>query len=170
MKQLVCTSYDRDFVSLALGSLLIVERLDLLTDSLRPQRTARNSASLSRLEPRLEIRFRVAVNFPDEKTPGSRPANAMSFLALSNLSISPTSDKIVAAILLPMPGIEHKSSNAAISSARASIELRGGIDALGTEEAIGQGFQGLQNELLIVASLNGFCSAAAISLSVRSSA
>lgn len=63
-------------------------------------------ACLNLLEPRLVIRTRVALNFPDSNTSGSIPANATNCLGLSNRSISPISEIIVAAIFSPIPGID----------------------------------------------------------------
>jgi hypothetical protein len=57
-------------------------------------------------DPRLDIRFIDAVNFPEEYTLGSIPANATNFLASLNRSISPISEIIVAAIFSPIPGID----------------------------------------------------------------
>lgn len=56
--------------------------------------------------PRLVIWLTDAVNLPEEYTLGSTPANATSFLASLNRSISPISEIIVAAIFSPIPGID----------------------------------------------------------------
>jgi len=71
----------------------------------------------SSFDPRLVIRFLVSVNLPDSNTLGSIPANATNFLALSNRTMSPISDKIVAASLSPIPGVERRRSYSNISFA-----------------------------------------------------
>ena len=56
-------------------------------------------------EPRLLITLWVASNSPDCVTDASIPANAISFLGLSNFEISPISLIITAPVTFPMPVI-----------------------------------------------------------------
>lgn len=49
------------------------------------------------LEPLLEIRVVLALNFPDCRTLGSNPAYANNFVGLLNLCMSPISLMIIAA-------------------------------------------------------------------------